>query len=111
MLEVRWDLMKKGPLGRVQQGLRMAIGQHIRHNKTVYVGMTVDPKRRATQHSVIFLEEYGWSSLIVLWKTTSRSKAFEAENILIQQARRNAVNVKSGGGYPAEGPYYIYVIV
>ena len=114
MLEVRWDKMAEGHFNQWEESLRRALGQYIRRYKPVYVGMTVNPERRAKEHDRRGLsEEHGWSSLIVIWRTTSYRDAQKAERILVDWAGEDSVNlIRGGAGLKRDAKqHFIYVVV
>lgn len=114
MLEVRWDKMTEGHLNQLEESFRRALGQFIRRYGNIYVGMTVDPERRAKEHDRSGLsEEHGWSSLIVIWKTTSYRSAQRAERMLIDWAGEDSVNlIRGGAGLNRDAKqYFVYVVV
>ena len=114
MLEVRWDKVLEGRFNQLEESLRRALGQYIRRYGKIYVGMTVDPERRAKQHDRRGLsDEHGWSSLIVVWRTTSRRDVKRAENMLIHWAKESSINANRAGGGLAHGApeYFVYIVV
>lgn len=114
MLEVRWDLMAEGHLNQLEGSLRRKLGQFTQHYGNIYVGVSYHPERRARQHEREGLsEENGWSSLIVIWRTTSYKSAQKAERILIDWAGENSVNMARGGAGLKRNAeqHFVYVVV
>ena len=93
-----------------QAGLRNRIGAlAIRPQGKFKIGITNAPEDRMKQYGG------GFDRMIVLYKTSSWDNVRKLERNLIDSYLDydGNRNLKSGGGgrKPAEGPYYLYVVV
>lgn len=98
-----------GHLSEINSTLRRKVGQYTRYYTYIYIGATSNPKARAT-----YWKKYGWSKLVILWRTTSYQQAKNAESKLIKWASDElAYEQRDGGGglSPGKENYFIYILV
>lgn len=111
MAIVVYRIEDTGHLNRLEARLRRRVGGFCRWWRWIKVGITTNPKLRAKQH---FVKDPEWCELVVLWKTSSRKRAQDAESMLIDSnwGRANLDNQRGGGGgRNAEGTHYLYVLL
>ena len=100
------DAPTEGVLSAVLPTLRRRLAMLSRDADLIRVGVTSDVDRRAGQHRT-----YGFDWFVVLWETTSRDRAAEAEAMLIEHARWKGLPLAGHrrGGVRGTGPFALYV--
>ncbi len=100
------DAPTEGALSAVLPTLRHRLTMLSRDADRIRVGVTSDVDRLAGQH-----RNYGFDWLVVLWETTSRDRAAEAEALLIDHARCKGLPLAGDrrGGVRGAGPFAVYV--
>ena len=100
------DAPTEGVLSVVLPTLRRRLTMLSRDADLIRVGVTSDVDRRAGQHRT-----YGFDWFVVLWETTSRTRAAEAEAMLIDHARWKGLPLAGDrrGGVRGTGPFAVYV--
>ena len=100
------DAPIKGALSAVLPTLRRRLTMLSRDADLIRVGVTSDVVRRAGQHRT-----YGFDWFVVLWETTSRDLAAEAEAMLIEHSRWKGLPLAGDrrGGVRGTGPFAVYV--
>ena len=109
-------MLHTGHLSGLQSTLRRAVGQYSRSNAFLYVGVTTCPPIRWS-HAVGGHKTRGMDEMVLMYQTTSRDYAIEAERALIahgrlQYAFRLLNKAPGGEGVRYDRPhYYVYVAV
>lgn len=111
-MSVRWNQWS-GHYSQVGESLRRALSQYTRNNSEFKVGLTVDPEQRWQAH-----KGHEWREMVVIYETTSRKSAANAERDLIDHGLKEHIDAESfnevrGGGGVQHGydAYYIYVLL
>lgn len=96
----------EGSLGSALPTLKRRLTVLGRDADLLRVGVTSDVARRAGEH-----RGYGFDWFMVLWETTSRDRAVEAEAALIEHARWKGLPLAGDrrGGVRGAGPFAVYV--
>ena len=86
--------------------LRRRLTMLSRDADRIRVGVTSDVERRASGHRT-----YGFDWFVVLWETTSRDRAAEAEALLFDHARWKGLPLAGDrrGGVHGTGPFAVYI--
>ena len=106
IMVIQYDYFTGHP-NSVKPQLDRSLRAYSGKNSGVKVGITSDPKRRASQHS-----GDGWDRLIVKYKTSSVNYINQIEKYLIDHHWDSVTNQRGGGGGPnANGPYYLYFLI
>lgn len=90
--------------------LNRSIGQYKRHWTDLKIGITGrDPNERFSEQ----LENYSWSKMVVLYRTSSQRNANILEKWLIETHQRDLINQKPGGGSELApfGHNYLYILL
>ncbi|MDE0646379.1 MAG: hypothetical protein OXH84_09145 [Gammaproteobacteria bacterium] len=101
-----------GHLSQVKADLVKRLRNYMQRWKYMKLGITTDPDGRASAHD----SKEEWSKMVLLWETSSESKAREAERFLVERFKNSEQfeNKRGGGGgaYTRDGwPCYLYVLL
>lgn len=111
--KIVWDTMKTGYCKRLMPEFHRALGQYARNYESYKIGSTHDPDSRWPN----YLKD-GWLKMIIMYGSDSRDQAAEAEDSLIEYAKKashkqKCWNVAPGSVGLARGhqKYYMYVLL
>lgn len=109
MPHVEYDYFT-GRVEEVIESLNRSIGQYVRNNKKVKVGITGrNPQKRLDEH----LRNKNWNRMVVKYESSSKNNVQIIEKFLTDNFGDYLVNEVSGGGgiSSTPGKYYVYVLL